>query len=209
MGWDIQTNVRMNGSAAACRVQFEGGEIICRGAVKRRIALADVKSPRARAGWLEFAVGGERIGIELGAKADAWVDAITNPRTRIQKLGIEPGMRVCVIGKAEADALEEIGAAIGATPSRRLSKGADVVILFATAPGDLDRLPAIEPALADGGAVWALWPKGRTDLRHEELVAAGKRAGLSQTRSMAFSEVFTGLRLVRAKGAVTGRSSRR
>lgn len=198
MGKEITTTVKIGTKAATCDVHLDGTSITCRGGLKRTFALPNMADVRVERGKLRFVSGGEVIAIDLGEKADAWLDAIKNPRTRTQKLGVKPGMSVCVLGEAEQDAIDELAAALGAEPSRRLGKSLDLIFYFVTEPDQLAKLTAIEKSLATGGAAWVLWPKGRKDLRHEEVVAAAKPVGLSQTKSVGFSEVFSGLRLVRA-----------
>jgi len=206
MGKELTTKVRIDARDTECKVLLESGEIICRGALKRRFAFGDMKSLRAKAGWVEFRIASETVAIEVGDKAGAWVEAIKHPRTRIQKLGIEHGMKVCVVGKADAEGLAELKEAIGSTPARRISEDADVVLLFAAKTDELDGLPTIEANLGERGAVWVLWPKGRTDFSHDDVVTAATAARLSQTKSMGYSDVWTALRLVRR--AKPGRSAR-
>lgn len=199
MGWEVNTAVRCGGDEAVCRVQLEGGEIILRGALKRRFKFAAMRELGVRGGRLEFNYEPHLVSIELGNNAAAWLDAIRNPRTRVQKLGATAGIKTCLLGAAEAEVAEELAQACGGTASTRLSRGCDLVLLFADKPKDLERLSRIEDALADGGAVWVLWPKGRREFAHEHVVQAARDAGLVQTRSMGFSELRTGLRLVRPK----------
>lgn len=198
MGKEQVARVRAGAEDAQCKVYLEGTEIICRGGVKRTFAAAAVKGLKLRGGWIEFDYGGEKVEIEIGEKAGAWVEAIRNPRTRMEKLGVTRGMKVCVLGRAEDDAVAELAEVLGAAPARRAGKGIDVALLFARDPEELERLGKLDAALAAGGAVWVLWPKGRKDLAHEDVVKAGKAAGLSQTKSIGFSEALSGLRLVRA-----------
>lgn len=197
MGKELETTVRIGRATAPSRVLLETTEIIIRGTLARRVKFESISDLTARDGRLEFTSGGEPVSIELGTASEAWLESIRNPRTRVQKLGVSAEMRVCAIGPAEADALEEIAAVVGKAPGRRLAKDADVVLLFAGAVKDLARLKEVEEKLAPKGAVWVLWPKGRKDFAHEHVVSAARRAGLVQTRSMGFSETNTGLRLVR------------
>lgn len=198
MGKDQETTFTINKIKASGRVLLETGEVIIRGEHARRIGFADMKKLAASRGTLRFEHRGDAIAIALGDAAGVWLEAIRNPRTRIQKLGVTAQTRVCVLGPAESDALAEIQAVTGEKPGRRLTKAIDIVLLFAPEPDALAALATIEPALAPKGAVWVLWPKGRKDFAHQDVVAAGKRAELSQTKSMGFSLVYTGLRLVRA-----------
>lgn len=208
MGKELVTTVRVGAKAAECRVLLEATELLVRGELKRRIPLTHPERFVVNDGMLEIAYEGETVAIQLGEKADAWLDAIRNPRSRMQKLGVTAGTSVCVLGDAEPDALEELTNTLGAAPSRRLRKPTDLVLCFAREHADLDRLAKIEALLTEGGAVWVLWPKGRHDFTHENVVAAGRRAGLTQTRSIGFSEAFSGLRLVRPSKKKAARGTR-
>ena len=198
MGKELETTITINRVKKPGRVLLETGAIIIRGAHARRAAFGEMQDLAVARGALRFGHRGDAVSIALGDAAAAWLEAIRNPRTRMQKLGAAPGLSVCVLGPAETDALSEIALATGEKPGRRLKKQNDLVLLFAPEPADLGALTTIEPSLAAKGAVWVLWPKGRKDFAHQDVVAAGKRAGLSQTKSMGFSPVYTGLRLVRA-----------
>lgn len=206
MGWEIQTTVRSAAGAAKCRVLFESGEIVCRGALKRRMQHAAMRNLTARSGWLRFTIDGEACAIRLGEKAATWLHAIKNPRTRAQKLGAIAGMKTCVLGTAEEGACEELARAVGRPPARRITTQCALVMLFADEPGDLARLSSIEAKLALGGAVWVLWPKGRRDFGHAQVVAAAGAVGLAQTRSIGYSTARSGLRLVRRAAGRVGAS---
>lgn len=199
MGLERTTVVFVGARAHECTVHLDATELTCRGEWKRKFALSGLQDLAVRRGRLEFTSAGEAIGIELGAAAAAWLDRVRNPRSRVQKLGVVPDSTVCVLGKAEADAVAEIAVVLGAAPKTRLVADADLVLCFCREPDDLARLAAIAPKLGAKGAVWLLWPKGRKDFAHEHVVAAARQAGLSSTKSMGFSEALTGLRFVRAK----------
>lgn len=197
MGREITTTVTVEGQEAQCRVLLECSEIILRGAIKRKFPREGIKNAKIREGWLKFECNNEIIAIQIGNGASAWLDAIKNPRTRIQKLGISSGMKISVLGKADKNAIAEITSEVGKVPSRRIANGADIVLYFTEELTELSRLREIGPKLADRGAVWLLWPKGRKDYRHEDVMTVARSAGLTQTKSMSFSETLTGLRLVR------------
>ena len=199
MGLERTATVRIGATTTSCTVQLEAKEIVCRGALRRKLPLDRLRDLQVRDGQLRFACDGEPIAIDLGEAAAAWLDRIRNPRSRVQKLGIVAGQRVVVLGAVDADAVAEIAAALGAPPKTRLAADCDVVLCGCDDLAGLDRLPAIAGKLAANGAVWVLWPKGRKELAHEHVVAAATRAGLSSTRSMGFSDRLTGLRFVRRK----------
>ena len=209
MGKELVTTVRIGQEAGECRVLLEADELICRGEPKRRFLHAKMADLAVADGWLEFRYEGQHVQVQLGEQASAWLEAIRNPRTRMQKLGVSAGTSVCVLGDAEPDAIAELTTTLGAAPARRLRKPTDVVLCFASEHADLERLTRIEPLLAEGGAVWALWPKGRHDFTHDHVVTAARAAGLTQTRSIGFSAKFSGLRLVRPAAKKAARRNAR
>lgn len=186
-------------SDAVCKALLESNEIVIRGALRGRFDIAAAKKFVAQGGILSFESAGRRVSIDLGVDAPVWLKKIKNPRSRVQKLGVKPGDRVCVLGPAESDAINELRDATGDEPASRLRAGLDLVLFFTKKPADLSRLDGIRDRLAPKGAMWVLWPKGLKDYKHEDVVSAGKASGLSQTRSIGFSERFTGLRFVRLK----------
>lgn len=199
MGLERSTTVFVNGAPYACTVHLEPGEITCRGELRQSFPHGDLKKLAANGTRLEFRYAKDEVAIELGKAAASWLGRIQSPRTRMQKLGVALGQRVSVLGRAPADALDELTEALGTAPKKRLVLGADIVLLVCEVPAELARLVDIEAKLAERGAVWVLWPKGRKDFGHDHVVAAGREAGLSITKSMGFSPTLTGLRLVRAR----------
>jgi hypothetical protein len=61
---------------------------------------------------------------------------------------------------------------------------------------DLARLAELEPYLSRNGAVWAVFPKGRRDLREMDVIGAGLGARLVDNKVVRFSETHTALRFV-------------
>lgn len=199
MGKESKTSVKIDGKSAACTVLLEGTEIIVRGGHRGKWNVKDMKQLAAKGGVLAFSSEASKVSIELGEQAEKWLDALKNPRSRAQKLGVQTGSKVCVLGDADGEDLSDIEDASGEAISKRMSKSADIVLLFSKSASGLERLSAIAAAMHNACSVWVLWPKGLKDYGHEQAAAAGKAAGLSQTRSVGFSEVYSGLRFVKSK----------
>ena len=106
----------------------------------------------------------------------AWAQAIANPKSRLDKLGVKPGQRIGVLNVAD-DALAPELAARDAAP---VSDPHELDILFygADTPAELDRIPALIPALAAGGALWIVSRKGKAaTIKDVEVMAAAKAHG--------------------------------
>lgn len=189
---------------------LDAKELLFRGESRRVFSLAGAHAT-AEGPRLFLTASAETITLELESARSAklWAEKINSPRTRLQKLGIKPETRLLALSLQDASAMAELGAALDSAPATKPKANAvyDVILLAVREVAKLDQLHKLVPLLVTGdelkppGALWVLWPKGRKDLRHEEVVEAAKAVGLSQTKSAAFNDELTGLRLVRSKTA--------
>jgi hypothetical protein len=172
-----------------------------------RIAFDAIRSTQLEAGRLVLELPEGRMVLHLGADAAAkWAKKIREPKSRLDKLGIKPGMRVCLLEVNDASFERELSAA-GVTASVRIEQGATTVILFTPDTTALAQLTSIKKALTPNGAVWVLRAKGKTAAVSEDAVrGAAKRAGLVDVKILAFSEALSALKLVIpvAKRSVSG-----
>ena len=197
MGKEAQVRARFADGEDAGRLQYEAPKLLFRGAERRVFQGEDLKGVRAEAGDLVLADGSR---FALGEKAAAsWADAILNPKSRLDKLGVKPGMRVAVLNVAD-DAFAGELAARGAPEVADLA-GLDLLFYAADSLADLDRIPGLVPALADRGALWIVSRKGRAaGLKDVEVMAAAKAHGLVDSKVVGFSDTLTALRFTRRKG---------
>ncbi|WP_309645387.1 DUF3052 family protein [Phenylobacterium sp.] len=196
MGKDAQVRATFPDGADSGRLQYEPPRLLFRG-VHRRVYQGDeLKGVRVEAGDLVL-VDGARFS--LGEKAAAnWAQAILNPKGRLDKLGVKPGMRTAILGVAD-DALAGELAERDAPPASEL---ADLDILFyaADSADELARLGDLIPALADKGALWVVSRKGKAaTVRDVEVMAAAKAVGLVDNKVVGFSNTLTALRFTRRR----------
>jgi hypothetical protein len=118
-----------------------------------------------------------------------------SPKSLIEKLGVIPGARISVLGVNDAAFLRDLERA-GADVSRRRRASSNLMFLAVGHVDDLVRLTGLEPYLERNGAVWAVFPKGRNDLREVDVIGAGVGAGLVDNKVVRFSETHTALRFV-------------
>lgn len=136
------------------------------------------------------------------------------PRSRLDKLGIAPGDRVGVVAFQDATFEREL-ASRGATAVKGGGgAGLRIVLCAFREIGELSRLAELRAAIAPDGCVWALWPKGRRELREDDVREAGLAIGLVDVKVMAFSDVLSGLKLVipkklRGESAVKAKPKKR
>jgi hypothetical protein len=196
MGKDATVTAQFADGADHGRLQYEPPKLLFRGAQRRVWDGEALKGVRAEGPDLVLADGAR---FSLGEKAAAsWAETIVNPKGRLDKIGVKPGMRTAVIGVADETFTAEL-AERGAVPVTELS---DLDLLFYAADGDeaLGKVEGLVPALADGGAIWIVSKKGRAaTVKDVDVMAAAKAVGLVDNKVVAFSPTLTALRFTRRK----------
>ena len=117
-------------------------------------------------------------------------------RSLLDKLGVKPGQRVCVLGVADADFLNELAYVVPHAVHGKLGKETDLIFLAAEELKSLARIQTLEPHIKRNGAIWIVYPKGQQHIREADVMAAGKSAGFTDNKVCRFSETHTALRFV-------------
>ena len=124
--------------------------------------------------------------------------AIASTKSRIDKIGVKPGMRAAVMGVKDPTLSGEL-AEQGAVPVTRLAN-LDLLFYAADNAHDLARIEALIPMLSEKGALWIVSHKGKAaTVKDTEVMAAAKAHGLVDNKVVAFSPTLTSLRFVRRK----------
>jgi hypothetical protein len=196
MGKDALVAARFADGPDEGRLQYEPPKLTFRGAQRRVFQGEGLKGVRAEAGDLVLEDGSR---FALGEKQAAnWAEAINNPRGRLDKIGVNPGMRTAVIGVADATFTAEL-AERGALAVDELS-GLDLLFYAADSAEALSRIGDLVPALAEKGALWVVSRKGKAAaVKDVEVMAAARSFGLVDNKVVGFSETLTALRFVRRK----------
>ncbi len=100
-----------------------------------------------------------------------------------------------VIGLDDARFIEELRAA-RADVSLRRRKASDLVFLGVEKLQGIAELGELERYLKRDGAVWAVFPRGRRDVRDADVIVAGVAAGFVDNKVVRFSDTHTALRFV-------------
>jgi len=181
------------------RLQYELPKLVFKGRERRVYDAQALAGVRAEGVDLVLA-DGARFTLDE-KRALAWVEAILNPKGRMDKIGVKAGMRAAVMGVNDPALSGEL-AQRGAVPVTEL---ADLDLLFYAADSaeDLARIDALVPMLNPTGALWIVSRKGKAaTVKDVEVMAAAKAHGLVDNKVVAFSATLTSLRFVRRKDAV-------
>jgi len=117
-------------------------------------------------------------------------------RSLLDKLGVKPGQRVCVLGVADKEFLLDLAVVVPNAAHGKPRKETDIIFLAAENLKSLDRINSLEPYIQRKGAIWIIYPKGRQDIRESDVRSAGVSAGFTDNKVCRFSETHTALRFV-------------
>jgi hypothetical protein len=178
------------------RLQYEPPKLVFKGAQRRVFEGDALEGVRADGAELVLADGSR---FTLGEKqAAAWVEAILNPKGRMDQIGAKAGMRAAVMGVKDAALSAELTAK-GAIPVAEL-ENLDLLFYAADSDAELARIGGLVPLLSDKGALWVVSRKGKAaTVKDVEVMAAAKAHGLVDNKVVAFSPTHTSLRFVRRK----------
>jgi hypothetical protein len=192
MGQEIECRIRFQEQAVAGKAWLETDHVLFRGTERLKVLFKDMKKVQAEGGILRLEFTGGPAELELGDAAEKWAHKILNPPTRMQKLGIKPGMAVLVVGDFDADFL----AGLEASRVEPATGRADLIFLAAETKSKLSRIGKLAPMLNPDGALWVIYPKGVAAIREIEVIEAGRKAGLKDSKVASFSLTHTGLKFV-------------
>jgi hypothetical protein len=192
MGQELECRMRLGRRSLAGIAYLESDYILFRGEERVKILLKDLKGVKAAGGILQLDYEGGTAALELGAAAEKWEKKILHPPSRADKLGIKPGQSVRVTGKFEADFLNEI-AGLEKAPT---GAQADLIFFLAPSRQSLDQIAELTRGMKPTGALWVVYPKGVTEIREIEVLEAGRKASLTDTKVARFSPTHTALRFV-------------
>lgn len=194
MGQEKDCVLRQGKRRLAGRAQLETDFVLFResppGKGRLKIAFGDLKRVAAEDGVLLLESADASAGLELGPAAGKWAEKILHPPTLAEKLGIKPEMAVALEGAFGGEfraAVLERGATIA-------NGKADLLFFQASESADLSRIEQLKARLKPSGAVWIVYPKGVKWIREADVIAAGRAAGLKDTKVARFSETHTALR---------------
>jgi hypothetical protein len=196
MGAEAKCTATISGKQSVGKALLETDELIFRGDdVRLTIPYKSVSSIDVKDGVLHVAWLSGVASFELGPSAVKWADRIRNPPSRIDKLDVKPGQLVLFVGIRDATLREEIETR-GATVVARPIAEVDAVFVAANERSDLRRLATVQNFLKRDGAIWVIRPKGSLSISENDVMSAGKNAGLVDVKVVRFSETHTAEKFV-------------
>jgi hypothetical protein len=199
VGQEIKTTLRWDGRIIEGVALLEGDSLVFRGGASLSVKFAEMMSVEANSGWLELKTQRGLLLLELGSKADVWKEKIKNPKALVEKLGLDDTKKVCIVGKLDADLKADVEASGAKVAKTSKGKDFDVVFFAVTEKAQLDKLPSIKETIVDDGAIWIVYPKGKTgegELTERSVLTAGRMLQMTDNKVAKINEELTAVRFV-------------
>jgi len=175
---------------------LETSEILFRGGFRLKIPFSTIKSAKAVDGELLLQTVDGLAIFHLGAAAAKWCDKILHPKSRTEKLGVNPGAKISLLGSFAPDFLAEISELTKSVSTGKVASDADCIFFAADSKEDLRGLPKITKSMKGAAALWIVYPKGQKHMTENDVLAAGRKTGLKDVKVVAFSSTHTALKFV-------------
>jgi hypothetical protein len=117
-------------------------------------------------------------------------------RSRLDKLGIKPGMSVALVDLDDKAFRRELATRTDVVAEGRPRKDTEMILFAVDGPAPLRRLTTLQRSIRRDGAIWVVWPKGQAHIKEDMIRAAAIAQGLVDIKVIAFSETLSGLKLV-------------
>jgi hypothetical protein len=192
MGLQAKCTASFKGKVSVGNAILETEELIFRGTYRVAIPLKAIKRLSEGSGKLSIKSDKGTLILDLGREAKKWEDKIKNPKSLLDKLGIKNGMTVTLQDVEDPAFLK------GLKDKEIISstKLSDMIFLQVDSNEELQSVRSLAKRLEKNGALWIVYPKGKKDLKQEDIFKAGKSAGLVDVKVVSFSSTHTALKFV-------------
>jgi hypothetical protein len=199
MGLEAKCRGRWRGGSGEIKALLETHELIIRGALKGRFAIADLREVRVEGRDLCFTIAGQEIALALGADvATRWAKKIaTPPPSLAKKLGVGPLSKILVIGSLNEPALRE---ALDGNTATRVAE-AQLSLAVVKDETMLDDALRAHQSLPSDRPIWIVYQKGPRAVFGEGAVRQRMRhAGYMDNKVSAVSDGLSAMRYARSSG---------
>lgn len=196
MGKEAVCHARCGRDSGEGLALLETDELLFRGDFRVKVPLKEITSVTVEDGRLAVEWPGGRLSLDLGRGAEKWAQALTSPKTVVEKLGVKPGLNVVLVGRFETWFRTDVMNALGVKPGVKPVPGSDLVFILFLHEGDEAKLADLLPAIHPDGAIWAVYPKGRRDLSEDTVRKAARQLGLVDIKVVRVSDELGALKLV-------------
>jgi hypothetical protein len=196
VGNEVTCKVRFGNQESKGKALLETSEILFRGDFRLKIPFSTIQSAKAVDGELRLQTGEGLAVFYLGAAAEEWCDKILHPKSRIEKLGVKTGAKVSLLGDFDAGFLTEIGKLTKSVSKSKVAADSEWIFFSADSKESLEVLPNLSKSMKGAAALWIVYPKGQKHITENDVLAAGRKAGLKDVKVVGFLATHTALKFV-------------
>ena len=196
MGSHVDCTVRFNGRVSNGKAELASEALIFRGDFRLSILFKNLTAVEAEDGELRLALPEGTAIFELGRLAEKWALKIRNPKSLLDKLGIKADSHVVLVGLRDEGFRRQLRQRTRHVVTGPPRTELDAILLEVATKSDLKKLDRLQTFLKRDGSIWVVWPKGREELKENDIIAAAKDAGLVDVKVAKFSETLSALKLV-------------
>jgi hypothetical protein len=196
MGNEARCTARFGKQQSEGRALLETSEILFRGDFRLKILFSSIKSAKSVGGELRLQTPEGLAVFELGDTAAKWCDKILHPKPRVEKLGVKPGAKVSLLGSFDEEFLRELRELDSLVTNGKAAEDAEWIFFAADVQKHLAQVSKLAKSLKGAASLWIVYPKGRKDITENDVLAAGRKAGLKDVKVVGFSATHTGLKFV-------------
>jgi len=197
MGNEVKCVARIDGRKDEGKALLETSELIFRGAECRvKIVFSDIKNVTAAGGELRIKTKDGAFVFAVGSPAGKWREKILHPKTRVEKLGVKAGMLVTVLGEVDAAFAKELKQSNAEIANGNANTGVELVFCFVDDKSGLNAAGKFAKKLQGAAGLWIVYPKGKKEITENDVLSAGRKAGLKDVKVVGFSLTHTALKFV-------------
>jgi hypothetical protein len=199
MGNEAACTMRRGKQKSSGKALLETSELIFRPAddsPRIKIPFSAIQSAKAADGELRLETADGPAIFDLGVTAEKWCQKILHPKTRAEKLGVKSGMSISLLGGFDQDFLRELRGATKNIREGKLDAASELIFLSADAAKELGGIAKVAKALKGATGLWVVYPKGKKEITENDVIAAGRKAGLKDVKVVGFSPTLTALKFV-------------
>lgn len=194
MGLETTCKTRLNGIDSVGKAHCGDNLLEFSGDFKIKWKWSELSSIEAHDGVLTARRKEDSVEMCLGDAAAKWVQAILNPKSRLDKLGLKPNHSYQVWGEMDDEFLVETVDRAG--PPSTTPSDLDVVFIRMNSPTDLPLCEEAREKIIKNGMIWIVWPKGRKEFGESHVRAFADTHGLVDVKVASFSSTLSALKLV-------------
>ena len=114
----------------------------------------------------------------------------------MEKLGVKPGAKVSLLGSFDEGFLRELRELNSLVTNGKAAEDAEWIFFAADLEEHLAQVSKLAKSLKGAAALWIVYPKGQKDITENDVLAAGRKAGLKDVKVAGFSPTHTALKFV-------------